>query len=50
MFSDNLAELKIHKKEADLLVCGAIRVHLIQHTAENNIGPDDGDSARHEQN
>ena len=50
MFGHNLAKPEIHKKKTDLFVRCAIRVHLIQHTAENNIGPDDEDCGRHEQN
>jgi hypothetical protein len=50
MFSHNLPEPKIYKKKADLFLRGATRVHLIQQTTENNVGPDDENCGRHEEN
>jgi hypothetical protein len=49
MFRYDQTEPKIDKQKTDLLTCGAIRVHLIQDTIENEIGPDDEDNGRDEQ-
>jgi hypothetical protein len=49
MFRHDQTEAKIDKQKTDLLTRGAIRVHLIQDTIENEIGSDDKDNGCHEQ-
>jgi hypothetical protein len=49
MFRHDQTEPKIDKQKTDLLTRGAIRVHLIQDTIENEVGPDDEDNGRDEQ-
>jgi hypothetical protein len=49
MFRHDQTEPKIDKQKIDLLTRGAIRVHLLQESIENDIGFDDKDDARHEQ-
>lgn len=49
MFRHDQTEPKIDKQKTDLLTRGAIRIHLIQDTIENEVGSDDKDNGRHKQ-
>jgi hypothetical protein len=49
MFGHNLPEPETYKEKTDLLIRGAVRVHVTQDAVENEIGPDDKNNGRHEQ-
>jgi hypothetical protein len=49
MFRHDLFEPKTDKKKTDLLAGGTVRIHFIQDAKENEIGSDDKDSGRDEQ-